>query len=370
MSVAKTGRQETGARLERFCRLLEDAGLNGAVLDRRDDQFYFTGYTGSDSVLVVAARKRKSWIVTDSRYTEEAGKTAGGAEVLNWKGGFGAFVGGLVRRLRMKKVAYTPHSMTAAFFDAMRSEAGAVERWQDADPDIGRLRSVKSRAEIAAVRAALACAEAAFLCAKKRWRAGMTEIDVKNDLEWEMRRGGAEDAAFETIVAVGANASLPHAHAGNGKIQPGKMILIDFGARVNRYNSDLTRTLWAGSVPVVWQKRYRAVLEAQQAGIGAILPGVSGSAVHAGAVRVFARNRLAGAFTHGLGHGVGLAVHEEPRLGGKAVRMLEIGNVVTVEPGVYFPGAGGIRVEDMVLVTKGGAEVLSSLPKDLESMVF
>ncbi len=221
-----------------------------------------------------------------------------------------------------------------------------------------------------AIRASLACAEQAFLVAKPRWRIGMTETEIKNDLEWEMRRQGAEGTSFETIVAVGANASLPHAHAGCGKIRAGAMLLIDFGAFRNRYCSDLTRTLWAGDVPKAWRRRYQAVLEAQQAGIAAIRAGARGSDVHRKAVAVFAGCGLADRFTHGLGHGVGLAVHESPRLSTRCDKPLAAGNIVTVEPGVYFPGSGGIRVEDMALVTKTGAEILSSLPKTLDSVVL
>ena len=366
--TAKGG--ECAARLDAFCAGLQSAGLDGAVLDSRDDQFYYTGFTGSDAMLLVAARRRRCWLVTDSRYTEEAAKTAPGAEATLWRKGFAAHTGGMIRRLGLKRMGYVPRTMTVAFFEAMRNEASTTAIWHDVEPAVARQRSVKSRSEVAAMRRALACAEAAFLAARKRWKPGMTETEVKNDLEWEMRRGGAEDAAFETIVAVGANASLPHAHAGSRKIQTGKMLLVDFGARLGRYNSDLTRTLWAGSIPPAWQKRYSAVLAAQRAGIEAIRAGVPGSLPHGEAVTVFSRAGIADRFTHGLGHGVGLAVHEDPRLGGRSDRLLEAGNIVTVEPGVYFPGAGGIRVEDMALVTEKGVVILSSLPKSIEDAVF
>lgn len=361
---------EFAARTARFLDALAERGMGGAVLDRRDDYYYLTGYTGSDSVAVFSTKSRAGWIVTDSRYAEEAERTAEAMEVVLWRGGFGAFTGKLVRRLRAKKMAFTPHSMTTAFYNEMQEEAKAVLKWRDADPVLSLLRAVKSPAEVKAIRAALACAEEAFLAAKTRWRAGMTETDVKNDLEWEMRRRGAEGTSFDTIVASGANASLPHAHAGARKIQPGKMLLIDFGALKNRYCSDLTRTLWAGDIPSIWRKRYNAVLEAQQAGMAAIKAGATGKAVHENAVSVFEQRRLAAYFTHGLGHGVGLAVHESPRLSPRWDKPLAAGNIVTIEPGVYFPKSGGIRVEDMALVTDSGAEILSSLPKGLDGIVL
>lgn len=363
-------KSEYAARLNRFLDALAERGLDGAVLDSRNDYFYLTGYTGSESVAVLSARTRKGWIVTDMRYTEEAEKTAHGMEVVAWKTGFAQFVGGMLRKQRMKNVGFTPGTMTAAFYVGMQKEAPGVKEWADVEPDISALRAVKSPAEVAAIRTSLACQEKAFLTAKKRWRAGMTEIEVKNDLEWEMRRNGADNTSFETIAAAGSNASLPHAHSGDRKIQPGKMFLMDFGAVLNRYCSDLTRTLWPGDIPAVWKKRYLAVLEAQQAGIDAIRAGVFGKTVHQKAVDVFARHKMADKFTHGLGHGIGLAVHENPRLAAAYAKPLAAGNIVTVEPGVYFPGSGGIRTEDMVLVTEDGAEILSSLPKSLDSAVF
>ncbi len=370
MKAPRMTTREHEKRLARFLAALAARGLDGAVLDRRADCHYFTGYTGSDAAAVFSVKSGKGWLVTDSRYREEAEKTAPGMNVTLWKGGFAASVGKLVKKLRLKTVGHTPASMTAAFYFAMKKEAPGAASWPDVDADIFALRAVKSPAETAAVRAALGCQERAFLAARKRWRVGMTETEVKNDLEWAMRREGADDASFETIVAVGANASLAHAHAGQRRIQAGKMLLIDFGAVRDRYCSDLTRTVWAGDIPAVWRKRYLAVLEAQRAGIEAIRAGVRGKAVHEKAEAALGRCGLADRFMHGLGHGVGLAVHESPRLSPAYDKPLAAGNIVTVEPGVYFPGAGGIRVEDMVLATEDGAEVLSSLPKDVESVVF
>lgn len=366
----RTKKAGTETRLARFIDKLVGAGLDGAVLDNRNDQFYLTGYTGSDAVAVVDARKRLGWLVTDTRYTEEAEQTAPGLETVVWRDGFGSFVGNMVKKRKMNKVGYTPATMTAAFCDAMRASAVKAGEWRDIGSDIADMRSIKDASEVAAIEKAIVCAQEAFVASKRRWKIGMTEVEIKNDLEWEMRKRGAEDAAFETIIAVGANASLPHAHSGGRAIAPGKMLLLDFGARVNRYNSDLTRTLWAGDIPKIWRKRYEKVLEAQRAGIEAIRAGVWGKMPDAKARALFAAAGLADKFTHGLGHGLGLDVHEEPRLSQKSKRRLEAGNIVTVEPGVYFPGSGGIRVEDDVLVEEDGARVLSSLPRDIDSIVF
>lgn len=360
----------TAARFAKFIETLLELGLDGAVLDNRNDQFYLTGYTGSDAMVVVDARKRRGWLVTDARYTEEAEQTAPGLETVTWRDTFGSFVGAMAKKRKMKKIGYTPATMTAGFCDAMRSAADRAGEWRDVGAAVADMRSVKDAAEVAAIETALACAQEAFVASKRRWKIGMAETDIKNDVEWEMRQRGAEDAAFETIVAVGANASLPHAHSGKRAVQGGKMLLVDFGARVNRYNSDLTRTVWAGEIPRAWRKRYEKVLEAQRAGMEAIRAGVWAKSVDAKAREIFAAAGLADKFSHGLGHGLGLAVHEEPRLSAKSKRRLEAGNIVTVEPGVYFPGSGGIRVEDVALVEQGGVRILSSLPRDVDSLVF
>ncbi|MCC8167198.1 MAG: aminopeptidase P family protein [Planctomycetes bacterium] len=356
-------------RREVLRRELSTIRCGAAVLTRSEDYYYYTGYTGEDAVAIVAARSGKTWLLTDPRYREEAERTARGCEVVMWKRSPANHTGVILRKLRSKTVGITANHMTVQFLNTLRAAAPALGTPEDIGPIISRQRAVKSSGEIRAMRNALACAEKSFITARARWKIGMTEMDVKNDLEWEMRRNGASGTAFDTIVAVGPNASLPHAHAGNRKLAAGKMLLIDFGAHLGQYNSDLTRTLWLSDIPAVWKKRYNAVRDAQLAAIDAIGPGVPGSDVHQVAATVLAKYGLGKFFTHGLGHGVGLVVHEDPRLSPSWDKPLEPGHIITVEPGVYFPGSGGIRTEDMVLVTAKGREVLSSLAKDVDSMI-
>jgi Xaa-Pro aminopeptidase len=267
--------------------------------------------------------------------------------------------------MRLRRVGYAPETLTVAAFETIRSAAGSVA-FHRAGEIAARLRAVKSPWEIRRIRRAVRCAEEAFESVRGRIRPGMTEADLRLDLEWEMRRRGAEDAAFETIVAAGTNASRPHAHAGGRKLRPGGLVLVDWGARLGGYASDLTRVLFLGSIPPLWRRRYEHLLAAQRAGIDAIAPGVAARAADAAARERLAGEGLAKWFAHGLGHGLGLAVHEGPRLSPRDERTLWPGNVVTVEPGLYFPGKGGLRLEDDVLVTKTGRSVLSRLPRDLE----
>lgn len=367
---AKKPSPAVSARLDLLFSHMAEKGMDAAIINRREDVYYFSGFTGTDTVLFLVAKRRKLFLVTDARYTEEAEKTAPGYAVTMWKGGFAQFMGKLVKKFSARSVGFVPAAMTVQFHAGVIAEAGKRLAWLTLAPAISAMRAVKSPTELTAMKKALACAEAAFIASRRNWKAGMTEKDVKDDLEWAMRRHGAEDAAFETIVAVAANASLPHAHAGNGKLRPGKMLLIDFGARVGFYNSDLTRTMWVTDIPSVWQKRYQTVLECQLAAIEKLGPGIPGTAADAAARRILARAKIEPYFTHSLGHGVGLAVHEEPRLSHVATEPLLPGNIVTVEPGVYFPGSGGIRIEDMAVIGKTGATILSSLPKDLASQVI
>ncbi len=359
---------EIAARAEKFQNVLDELGLNGALLNRKEDVHYFSGYSGSDAVLLFAGKRRQ--LITDARYTEEAAKSVYNCEVVLWRKSFGWFAGTQCRKFKLRKIGYTPSALTVAFFNSLKDALDKSAAWQGIDAKIFELRAIKSRFEIQAMEAALACAEKAFAKAKKRWKAGMTEKEVKDDLEWEMRRFGASDAAFETIVAAGPNASLPHAHAGERLLKKGKMLLIDFGARVGYYNSDLTRTMWLEDIPRIWRKRYQAVLDSQLAAIDVIAAGVTGDVPDSAARAVLAKANMEEYFTHSLGHGVGLAVHEEPRLSRVYLKPLQPGQIVTVEPGVYFPGSGGIRIEDMAAVEKQGVRILSSLPKDPASAVL
>ncbi|MCC8190914.1 MAG: aminopeptidase P family N-terminal domain-containing protein, partial [Planctomycetes bacterium] len=177
---------ERQGRIDSLLAALARRRIGCAVLDRRDDLFYFTGYTGSDAVLVLAVRQRRGWLVTDARYVEEAAKSAPDMETVLWTGRFAEFVGRVVAKIGCRSAAYTPHSMTAAFFLILRDQVKRVKVWEDAGPDIAQLRAVKSPGEIRVLRQALACAEAAFQASRARWRVGMTETDVKHDLEWEM----------------------------------------------------------------------------------------------------------------------------------------------------------------------------------------
>jgi Xaa-Pro aminopeptidase len=203
----------------------------------------------------------------------------------------------------------------------------------------------------------------------KRIRIGMTERQLAAELLYQMLRRGASGASFPIIVAEGSASSLPHAQAGDRKIRVGSPVLIDWGALVDHYCSDLTRVIFIRKIPIRFRRMYQNVLAAQAAGIAAIRPGVPFEKVDAQARGVLKREGMDKAFSHGLGHGIGLDIHEAPRLSKKSKGDLKAGMVVTVEPGVYYPGLGGVRIEDDVLVTEDGCRLLTHLPKVLDEMI-
>jgi Xaa-Pro aminopeptidase len=196
----------------------------------------------------------------------------------------------------------------------------------------------------------------------------MRECDLAAEIDYQMRRLGAAQTAFETIVATGARAALPHARPGNAVIEANRLLLIDMGATQDGYTSDMTRTVSVGSAPREWRRNYRAVLEAQLAAIDAVRPGVTAAKPDKAARQVLERHGLEKTFTHSTGHGLGLEIHEAPRLGRKEKTKLLAGMVVTIEPGIYLEGKGGIRIEDTVLVTANGCEILTPTSKDLAAL--
>ncbi|MEK7732384.1 MAG: M24 family metallopeptidase, partial [Planctomycetota bacterium] len=201
-------------------------------------------------------------------------------------------------------------------------------------------------------------------------RVGQTELEMAARLEYEMKRRGASSPAFPTICAEGPNAAVPHAHPGLRKVKRDRAILFDWGARVGRYCSDLTRVVFVGSIPPKLGEVYRIVLEAQLAGIAAVKPGRRMCDVDAAARKIIADAGYGDAFTHGLGHGLGLDVHEPPSLSFRSKEELEPGMIVTVEPGIYLPGVGGVRIEDDILVTPTGGRILTKLDKTLVGAVI
>ena len=329
---------------------------------------YLTGFTGDDSYLLVAAKD--TILVSDPRYTTQieeecpditASIRPPGKNMLDG-------VAEVVRTTKAANLSVEADSMTVALFGQLQAKlpknklvpaAGLVEQ----------LRVIKDKHEIDEICLAARYAEKAFAVLRATLRPERTEKEIAADLEYQLRLLGARGCSFPPIIAVGARAALPHAQPTDQKIGDGDFVLVDWGATARHYKSDLTRVLITGKISPKLERVYSVVLRAQEQAIAAIKPGRTGREVDAVARGLIADAGFGRHFGHGLGHGLGLDIHEAPRLAAAAEQVLMPGMVVTVEPGIYLPGWGGVRIEDDILVTKTGYEILTSVPKKLDECV-
>ncbi len=323
---------------------------------------YLSGFTGSNGSLLVLASR--AIFFTDPRYQIQAGQEVS-CQVKIAKGPLIEDIAAAITRLRLRRIGYEPARMTCDWLDSLRSKLPAQASLEPVTGWIEQLRMIKSPAELERIRRSVETNSRAFEQAVKGVRTGITEQDLAAELEYRMRRLGAEKPAFETIVASGERSALPHAQPTATPLEPGGLVVVDMGAFQNGYASDMTRMLFLGSPGPKIRRTYRAVLEAQSAAIQAVRAGVSTAHVDRQARKVLDSFGLGKAFVHSTGHGLGLEIHEPPRLGKKDKGRLETGMAITIEPGVYLEGFGGIRIEDTVVVTASGCEILTPTSKDL-----
>jgi Xaa-Pro aminopeptidase len=356
---------ETNAFAQR--RDLVAAGLAERKLDALLVAFspnlrYLSGFTGSNGVLLILPGQ--SILFTDPRYQIQAAQESS-CKVRIVKGPLVMDVLATLKKLGIERTGYEPARMTCDFYDSLHSRLPLRASLEPVQGWVEALRMVKSAEEISLIRQSVTTNSRAFEQTLRHVKAGMTESDLAAELEYRMRQLGAEKPAFETIVASGARSALPHAQPTRAKLSAGDLVVVDMGAFENGYASDMTRMLSVGAPNAKIKRMYRAVLEAQLAGVDAVRPGVTAVRVDAAARNVLKGYGLDKAFTHSTGHGLGLEIHEPPRLGKRDRNRLQPGMVVTIEPGVYVEGFGGIRIEDTVLVTDTGCEILTPTPKDL-----
>lgn len=354
--------REFELRQQRLRELLPSWKADSALITSLPNVRYLTGFTGSNGMVLVA--ERGVTLFTDPRYTIQAGLETSCAVKIA-KGPIQAAAVAAITRHRCRRIAFERDRIPFHLHDYVGEKLPGRSRLVPAQGLVDPLRMVKSEQEIAAIRQAVATNSAAFAEALKLVRPGMTETELAAELEYRMRRHGAEGPSFDTIVASGTRAALPHARPGAQPVLADRLLLIDMGATRGGYTSDMTRTVFLGTPGAFWKRAYRAVLEAQLAGIAAIRPGVAAAAPDRAARQVLAKHGLDKEFTHSTGHGLGLEIHEPPRLGRREKQKLRPGMVVTVEPGVYLEGKGGIRIEDTVLVTETGCEILTPTSKEL-----
>ncbi len=338
------------------------------LLTDLDNIGYVTGFTGSTAQVIITPEE--ALFITDSRYTVQAARDCVGftlMETPRGSGGYGeALQNVLKERPAIQALGFEAANVTVAAWEKLRELSPEVE-WVGTESIVENLRMVKDAGEIAAIRRAIAVAEAAFLSVKHLLVPGTREQDFALELEYAMRRGGAEGTAFESIVASGTLGARPHHHAGPRPFAVGDFVTIDWGASVDGYNSDITRTVGIGAVTLRQREIYAVVLEAQRLAIAAVRPGANGKEIDAVARDYITAQGFGDAFGHSLGHSLGRDVHDGPGLSIRGEGLiLAPGMVLTVEPGIYLEDWGGVRIEEDILVTETGCEVLTSLPNGLE----
>jgi Xaa-Pro aminopeptidase len=367
--ASKVGRAPSPAPapLVRLTAGLAEHNLDAFLVAFSPNLRYLTNFTGSSANLLVTPRE--SILFTDPRYTIQAKAESGSScRIAIVKGRLTPAVAAAIARRGLKRVGYEPARMTCDRYEALKSALPMRASLEPVAGWVEELRMVKSPDEIARVRRSVEVNSRAFEQAAARLRPGVTERDFAAELEYRMRRLGAEKPAFETLVAGGARSALPHAQPTAAPLRSGDLVVVDMGAFVDGYASDMTRMLYLGRPGAKVKRTYRAVLEAQLAAIDAVRAGVPAARVDRAARAVLKSHGLDRFFVHSTGHGLGLEIHEPPSLRAREKTPLQAGMAITIEPGVYLEGWGGIRIEDTVLVTGTGCEILTPTSKALREI--
>jgi Xaa-Pro aminopeptidase len=341
---------------------IEEQAVDAVLVTRLTNVRYLTGFTGSNGQTIVGPET--SLFFTDGRYTEQSRHEVSDLERVTYLDGFDASLADSCAAMGIGRLGFEGHDVTVAALRKLQDAVPTVEFVDVGDP-VERLRWVKDAEEIGLLNEAQSCTDAAFEDILERLAVGMTERQVALELEHALRRAGADGLSFDSIVAFGEQAAEPHHHPTHRVLEEGDVIKMDFAGLYGGYHADMTRTIAFGSPPPEIRKIHDVVRQAQQTAIDAVRAGATGGQIDAIARGVIDDAGYGSFFTHGLGHGVGLEIHEGPnfRRGGEDV--VPVGAVMTVEPGVYVPGLGGVRIEDMVEVGEDGCRVIGTSIREL-----
>ena len=340
-------------RVRAIRRTLNKKKITSLLLTTPANVTYTTGFLGEDSWALIT--NRGIWLLTDSRYTEQAQKQCPHSKIIERTGPIAQAAGQLVKKLKTIKTVTVENSASLAAFEALKKNLN--KRIKTSENIIEELRSIKDQSEISAIKKAAQIAAAALKKTIRHIKPGITENELAGTLDFQIRKLAAVNS-FPTIVAFGPNASLPHYQPASRKLKKNDTILIDFGVRYKGYCSDITRCFAVGRPTAFYKKLYNAAEQAQAAALKMIKAGAEIKKVDAAARSVIAEHDLP-IYGHGTGHGLGLQIHEAPTLAANIKGKLKAGNVITIEPGVYIPGKAGVRIEDDILVTKTGYKILT-----------
>ncbi|MGX6442715.1 M24 family metallopeptidase [Neobacillus sp. K501] len=348
-------------KLEKLRSSFSANGIDGMLITSPYNRRYMTNFTGSAGVVLISADKAQ--FITDFRYVEQASKQCLGFEIVKHTGTIPEEVAIQAKKLGIQKLGFEADDLTFSTYREYENEleselipvSGLIEK----------LRLIKTDAEIKILKVAADIADAAYKHILDFIRPGKTELEVSNELEFFMRKAGATSSSFDIIVASGHRSALPHGVASDKVIETGDFVTLDYGAYYNGYVSDITRTVAVGEPDAKLKEIYEIVLEAQLKGMAGIKPGMTGKEADALTRDYISEKGYGDYFGHSTGHGIGLEVHEGPSLSVRSDTILEPGMIVTVEPGIYIPGLGGVRIEDDTVITKDHNEALTHSTKEL-----
>jgi Xaa-Pro aminopeptidase len=348
-------------RIARLRRIMRERGIDTLLVTQRENVRYLTGFTGSAGSVLLGISGRPV-LITDFRYQEQAKAEASGSKLLIQKKDHSTTIKAAADLFGTAILWFDESSMTLERVKALRKQKLRLRGMKD---PVAEIRQEKDPIELALIRKAIRRAEEAFRKLRPRIRPGTTEQELGLRLEMLIREKGSRRAAFDIIVASGRNGAMPHASVSGRRLQAGDLVTFDFGAEADGYYSDITRTVCVGRPNARQREVHDLVLRAQQSAIHAVRPGIACAEIDRAARGLIEKAGHGKQFGHATGHGIGLMVHEAPTVAALSKANLKERMVFTVEPGVYIPGWGGVRIEDMVLVTKNGHRILTSLPRDL-----
>lgn len=361
------------SRIERLRARMKTLGLPAMLITKFEHCLYLSGFHGSSPLELEAAlviTDDQQLLITDFRYLLQAEAEAPAWSLVQVTERLPNTVRQVLADLHLPTVGFEPDHLSVALYQQFGGAGDAAYTLTPAPGLLEALRLVKDRDELEAVRQAVHLTDLAYLRVLELARPGVTESELALAAEWTMRQGGADGVAFEIIVAAGEHSALPHAKTGPTALKRGDLVVVDMGARYANYCADMTRTFALGDASDTARAIYRLCYEAQVTGTQQIRAGMTGREAD-GLVRdVIARGGYAEAFGHGTGHGVGLEIHEAPRLSRFADQELPVGALITIEPGIYLPGVGGVRIEDLCVLTANGVEILTGTDKPAELPVY
>lgn len=342
------------SRVELLCEKLSKNNLDSIVITDLNNVRYFSSFSGTSAYLVISKKKR--YLVTDFRYTEQASIQCDGFEIIDYKK---SDIKDLVADFK-----YTGFENESISYRDYVKFSSVFKNLVGVNNLLGALREIKDNEEVKCIKKAVEIADDAFSHIVKYMKVGMSEKQIADELEFFMRRNGAERLSFDSIVASGIRGAMPHGYPTDKCLENGELVVLDFGCFYNGYASDMTRTVAVGNISDKLIDMYNTTLNAQLAAIDNISAGKTCMDIHNIAQGIIDK-KYPEAFGHALGHGVGLEIHEMPTVHQKSEKILEESNVISVEPGIYIPSVGGVRIEDLVLITKNGCDVLTKSTKKL-----